>query len=349
LIAPTNSSQERPESIFSDVGADDEAIFEATPIPANVLELPYAPRNDLASQLPAPQEPPWTKLEESASLSMPKPVQTLPVVIDTNASVRRLRRILFFVGGYAALATAVAIWGCLRGKDHGHPLLHIPDVFGDHPPAERTRVTDLRVSLSKMGWDGITIPPELQVQLGGKLAVGDLLVEPLSVEEKRLNRITEFVSKTASPVSAPLPVSCLVLTLRLTNTSNDITFYPTDRAYNRMATPNTPQPLTGVIVNDRLRFMGGPVAWPYAVGVRRSYLEGQEADAEPLRPGQTRRTLIVSDDDQALLDAIANATSSITWQIHLRRGMTQVRGRNISVGALIGVVFDPKTVQRGQS
>jgi hypothetical protein len=101
-----------------------------------------------------------------------------------------------------------------------------------------------------------------------------------------------------------------------------------------------------VVVNDRTRVMGGPVVWPFGIDVRRSYIDGQEADAEPLRPGQSREVLIVSADSRELLVAVRDATAPVTWHVHLRRGVTRLRWEDVSVGAVVGVEFDPTAVKR---
>ena len=370
----TPPSQERADSILAE-HADDESLFDSVAAPRVVMPAEPASRPPAGVFMPDPAdnrrpppadegeppayggEPPtadpWSSLDAplpaavaaAAPPSAPPPPAAPAPAADPRAA-RRLKVALAAVAAYAVVATAVAVWGWLRGGDRGHPLLFIPDFFGQYQKAQRDKVSDLRPALREMGWDGVTIPPELRVKLGGRLAVGDLLVEPLAVEERALTRFTVFTTRGADPLAQPLRQKCLVLTLRLTNGSKDVVFHPTDPAYNRKDLSTAPPPLTEVVVNDRARFPGGPIVWPTGLEVRRSYVDGQAADDEPLRPGQTREVRVASADSKDLLDAVAAATRPVTWTVHLRRGLTRLRRQDVSVGALVAVEFYTDAVRR---
>jgi hypothetical protein len=359
---------ERAESIFAEETAED-SLFESAPPPK--VEMPDEPpgleHTDLAIDLPevangppaapqpapAPRESggPWGKLDEPPVVAAPQPTdgggeRRRPPEPTPYPASQKLRVALIVVAVYAVLATAAAVWGWLRGGDRGNPLLFVPDFFGQYQRAQREKAVDLRPHLRAMGWDEKAIPPELRVNLGGRLAVGDLLVEPLAVTEARPTRITVFSTKDTPPLRQPLKGPCLLLTLRLTNTSKDLAFHPTDPAFDRKALPSFPPPLTAVVVGERQRFAGGPLVWPFGPSVKRDYLESQAADDEALQPGKARDYVVASPDRAEVIDAVRTAAGPVTWEVHLRRGVTRLQWDDISVGALLGVEFDPAAVKR---
>jgi hypothetical protein len=370
--------QEKPDSIFADDHEEDSVFstgsshkvhmpddlpgltktdasfaIEANKIPeAEAPPVVPPPPPPVEPQLPAPvpeQVPETTAWEQMNHLAPGPREEHKPAERKQAArgepSTQRLRTLLLIVSLYAVLATALAIWGWWRGGDRGHPLLFIPDFFGQYHNASAGRVADLRPHLLAMGWDNTTIPPELHVRLGQQVTVGRLTVEPLAIREQKLTRITQFKVKDTPAYMQPLKEPCLTLTLRVTNHS-DQTLFPIDPAYNRKALTTSPVPLTGVVLHNGEKFMGGPVVWPFASDVQRSFVTGQEADDTPLPPGASREYLLAAADRPELMQTLEQTDQPIQWQVHLRRGITRLHWKEIPVGALIAVEFQKQDIQR---
>ncbi len=331
--------------------------------PTDALDPAEIPRTTIESPEPMVQkdlsQPDFALLVKSepapAPVATPAPPARADEVVDpfakfgrTNATappaprlsaarpplVRPDRRARFIwpLAAYAVVATVVAAAGWLRPA--AHPFAAIPDYFGQYHAADRRKPTALPVDLNR------PFPKELTVKLGGKLLVGELEFEPLTIEERR----TRWEVK--SETGRPRDIECLVLTARVTNRSTR-PFHPFDPAFNRYAAPNDPPPLTAVVVGSET-FSGGPIPWPF-VHSGREYIRGQELDDAPLEPGQPRTTTLPAIDGEKgkqLLARLKASKAPALWRVHLRRGFTTYAGESVPVSALVGVEFDASQVSR---
>lgn len=311
---------------------------------AAVTQPPGA--NPWAGRQPAPVSPPVppmpTEDEETVSERSAR---------GTGRSAKRLRHApaptpaggglkvgFFILLPYALLMTGLAVYGLFlkSGVPAGHPLSAIPDTFGEFNPAERKKSGKLTVPL-----DG-TLPPELKVALGGKLAVGQIEIEPVAVEERGLRIVTEGKNaedKRTTPETAP----ALVLHLKVRNTSEDLLIHPLDPAFNRRVVDND-RVGTGLVAG-RQTFWGGPIKWPFTGRVGRSYEAAQEADATPLQPGESREYVVCTEPNARIVKAVREANDSLLWRVQVRRGRIEFRGRDVPVTAIIGVEFKPTDVK----
>jgi hypothetical protein len=209
-----------------------------------------------------------------------------------------------------------------------HPLSTIPDDFGEFPPADRKKVTASRAPV-----DG-PLPEVQKATLGGKIVIGQLLIEPLGVERRKLTLIRE---SSEEKQRVPLDFG-LVLRLKVTNASPDLPIYPLDPAFDRRPLGRD-TPATRIVV-DADTFPGGPIRWPFGTRVTREYEESQVAENQPLAPGETREYFVCSADDPRLVNALRHARLPILWRVQVRRGLIEYNGRDVPVTAIIGVVFD---------
>lgn len=270
----------------------------------------------------------------------PKPTR----VVKSRAAApaeggRGFKTLVFILAPYAAVMTALAVYGLFFKSsekiDPGHPLSTIPDNFGEFDPASRKKVSQSKIDLDA------PLPAHLRAGLMKKIEVGQLEIEPLGIEVRNLEIIEE--SKTAG--RSPRPdknATALVLRLRVKNTSADLPIYPLDPAFNRK---------TGVdkigtqLVVGKQRFYGGPIAWPFPTNVKRVYDAQQERDATPLAPGDTREYVVCSDIAWQIRAAVKNSNDPIEWRVQVRRGLIELKGKDVPVTAIIGVEFKAADVK----
>ena len=326
------------------------------PIPVAPVVVPV-----VVTEVPATVANPWAAMEEIGSLPT---VQPIPVEVDELPKEPRRERkshreraraapagaggaMLFKIGffvllPYALLMTGLAVYGLFfktAKVETGHPLSTIPDNFGEFPPAERRKVGKLGVPL-----DG-PLPPELKVALGEKLQVGAVEVEPVRVEVRPLKIVT--TAKTGDERVERVTRPAVVLQLKVRNISDDLTIHPMDPAFTRLARPGD-QPATGLIVGNQA-FWGGAIGWPPANSrIGREYEEGQEADAAPLRPGESREYVVFSDTNPKVVKAVQEAREGLLWRVQIRRGFVTYLGKDVPVTAVFGVEFRSADVKEGE-
>ena len=248
----------------------------------------------------------------------------------------------FLLLPYALVMTGLAAYGFFfrSGGDvpKDHPLSVIPDSFGEFPPAARKKVSTYTFPVDQK------LPPELTVALGNKLTVGALEIEPVRVEARPLDMVATFEKGEATEDLKPTRNAALVLHLKITNTSADVTLYPMDPAFTRKAKPGD-RPATGLVVGNQT-FWGGAIAWPVPnAGVKRVYDKAQEADATPLKPGETREYVVFTAADPLVVRAVRAATDPLVWRVQVRRGLIDYCGGEVPVTAVIGVEFEPGDVK----
>lgn len=242
--------------------------------------------------------------------------------------------LLVIISVYAVVMTGLAIYGLFLHTSSQlppeHPLSTIPDTFGEFEPAVRKKVTQYRFPI-----DG-DLPQELRTHLGGKLEVGQLVIEPTKVEVRPLRIVTEARAGSLESILPP----ALVLSLRVTNNSPSDPVHPLDPAFTRRATRDDPHPAFRLIVDPQKRpFYGGAIEWPFGSNITRKYEVAQVSDPVVLKPGEIREYVVFSDADPAIIDAVQRTGKPLLWRIQVRRGRIENRGREIPVTAIIGVEF----------
>lgn len=245
----------------------------------------------------------------------------------------------FLLVPYALLMTVLAAYGLFgrSGVPSDHPLSLIPDGTGQYPPADRKKTGRLGVPL-----DG-PLPPELRAGIGGKVAVGAVEVEPVAVEVRPLTVVKELDAGGTAPVRL---ADGLSLTLRVRNTSPDLTFHPLDPAFNRKQYADDAVPTKLVV--GKSAFAGGAVRWPFEKGVKRAYEQRQAGEDAPLKPGEAREYVVTSDGRADVVRAVRGAKEGVTWRVQVRRGLVSYRGREVPVTALIGVEFTAADVRQAE-
>jgi hypothetical protein len=242
------------------------------------------------------------------------------------------------LGVYALIATGLAVYGLVFNTgerlDPGHPLSTIPDNFGEFDPVSRKKVAQLRFNI-----DG-ELPANQKAALGGKIEIGQLEIQPVQVEKRRLVIFAENKDEKRRLGESG---EALVLKLKVKNTSTDLTIYPLDPAFNRRSIGDD-KAATRLVVGKQT-FAGGPVSWPFSRNVAREYERDQESDVIPLRPGETREYTVCSVADSRLLSAVRNAKDPVLWRVQVRRGLIEFKGKDVPVTAIIGVEFQPSQVK----
>ena len=238
----------------------------------------------------------------------------------------------FLLAAYALLITGLAVYGLFfkSSTPPGHPLATIPDTFGEFSPAERKKTGKLTVPV-----DG-ELPPELRVAMGSKLEIGQLEIEPLRIEQRNLQIVTQGKSEKRVQTGN---VPAIVLKLKIKNTSDDLLIHPLDPAFNRLIV-DTERIGTGLVVGKET-FWGGAIGWPFPSKVSRVYESAQEADATPLKPGESREFVVFTDASQRVVTTVRDAKDSLLWRVQVRRGRIDFEGKDVPVTAIIGVEFKP--------
>jgi hypothetical protein len=251
---------------------------------------------------------------------------------------RRSRLLLYVLIPYAAIMTLLAIYGLFFRKadtlDPGHPLSTIPDNFGEFDPAARKKVSQL-----KLDFDA-PLPAVQQAGLGERIQIGQLEIEPVTVEKRPLNIIKEGGGDRQRRTTR---FNSLVLRLRVTNTSADVPIFPLDPAYTRAAKMDD-RPAMRLAIGRQMLY-GGAISWPFGDGVKREYEEAQSLDDQPLKPGETREYVVFTNEDAGLAQVVTKATEPLLWRVQVRRGVIEFRGKEVPVSAIIGIEFKPSDVR----
>ena len=278
--------------------------------------------------------------------------------------------VIFSLLSYAIVVTVVAIVLYLRvkeGKSYHSPLDELPDVDGD---AHGVTVNGhaYGVKNPNFSWEvsdqfKLEMPDSLKVGLGEKLQVGDLEIEPLRVERRRVNVLVE-----KSPKPEKMEFDSVVLHLRLRNTSSGARFVPLDPYFDRgmphpgvvperpaldaapealaryeeannkywekwldkriLGNPHVGPPLTLLEVGKR-RYFGSSSDWyernrDPSLRLRRAWVEGRKDNPEYLNPGMTMETFVSTDGrDPRLQQQLKTYHGPLLYRVHLRRGLVK--------------------------
>jgi hypothetical protein len=324
---------------------------EAPPAEATASSAPWQPSHDETAYHapePVPKEP------EPPNRAAPQLTEHHPPGEESSLTARHAGRgaLTWVLLAWAVAATGAAVYLLVSGSGRAwHPFEEIPDFFGEYDKADRKKT-----SFKGMPSPEEQVPPQLRVPLGGNIRVVQLQVEPLGVEKRYVDFYRQSAGGTPSKLRmSEMPVH--VLRLKLKNVSDDVVFCPNDPAFNRRYKSDPRGTNESVLYNSLFigsstRFRGGPFHWPSIdTSVEREFIDGQENDASPLRPGQERQTVICTLPGERIDDAMQKSPAgSCLWRIQLRTGLVRVPDRSgaerdVSVTSVIGVEFKPSDVQ----
>ncbi len=305
-----------------------------------LLPVPVKPAKaaDAADELPDYDEPPRKKKRrdnEDDAERDEKPTRAARGRPSEGSGGGAKNILLVIVIGYALVATALAVYGLFfksgDAVDTGHPLSTIPDNFGEFDPVSRKKVTQLKFPV-----DG-ELPAAQRAELGGKVTIGQLEIQPKVVKKRPLVIESEGVGeqKRTSPGTA------LVLILDIKNTSSELPIHPMDPAFTRKADPGgspASRPITRLVVGKQV-FAGGEIEWPLPKQFKKKIETQQANDSIPLKPGESRDYVVFTEAKPAIVQAATTAKEPMQWRVQVRRGLIDYKGKDVPVTAVIGVDF----------
>jgi len=247
---------------------------------------------------------------------------------------------------YSVLATVAVIY--LRffqalPTNQPHPLEMIPDLEGENPGV---RAAKKKVSVNFHGRQEKELPPNLRTKLGQAIRVGDLEIEPLSVQLRPI----EFATPGSKPEASA--EEALVLNLRLTNKSDELAFCPLDPYFERRwrevkGESKTGMPFTYLTVGKE-RFYGGPISVEEHEE-RGDTIKGQKLGHE-LKPGETFETFVCTNPEDSVKRAAEGAKGPMLWRVQVRRGQVRTPNRGeVSASAVVGIEFTRDQIKFGGS
>jgi hypothetical protein len=288
------------------------------------MENPFQFTGPGDAALPSPDQP-------------PPPPPPLP-----RPPARRQNWVLPILVPYAAFMTVMALVYYFKYSDalKNHPLENIPDLLGDFQQKQTKGSQTRSLRLPAPDQD---LPARLTTTLGQPLRVGDIEVTPLSIEYRPWTAYTK-VRNRPEPKSTPIK-DTLVLRVRLSNLSRDLTFYPTDPYFDRRPKDEYDRPYVLMDVAGQ-KFFGGLIEYePDRGNVERSWLKGQDGDDKPLGPRQSRETVFVTRPKDAVYDAVKKSRSSAVWRVQVRRGLVPYHDTEVPMSAVVGVSFTAADVK----
>ena len=238
---------------------------------------------------------------------------------------------------YAILATILIAVLYARLKNQVHPLEALPDLEGDNTGARKLAIRD-RVNPT------MDLPDKLKVALGNTIRIGDLEVTPTRVEQKNIRYL--YPNPNTAPNDSSKP--SLVLHLQLKNVSDNVAFKPTDPVFLKewQERQVSGRPYTFLDMGNR-RFSGGPIRWQGDRPPRKRAdwsIDGHNPDRE-LKPGDTMTTIVCTHPDQNAPSYLGSHQGKLLWRVQLRRGLVQLRNREVSATAVIGVEFSKADIK----
>jgi phage FluMu protein Com len=290
-----------------------------------------------------------TALDSSSTNWMPRSSETMiasssdPEVSGSRPIQRRrdsgslfTSYVMIVLIPYAIFITVVAI--ILFSKNQRlegiHPLemmRETPDV----PDANKAKRVSEKQVFDRIAYNQ-ALPAKLLLTLGQTLQMGDLEVQPLDVEQKRVRLMTRndrFQPSDATEES-------LVLHVRMKNISPDVVFRPTDPTFDFRWSPSMgdrTQPFTYLQIGQSAPYFGDNERNPKEV---RYYIPGQEDHERFLRPGEQIKTCFYTrPDDKVALYLARNRNQPLVWRVQLRRGLVQYQGKEFSCSFVFGVEF----------
>jgi hypothetical protein len=247
---------------------------------------------------------------------------------------------LSLVAPYAVLMTVVAATFAYKfyTSRFEHPLAVIPDLVGEYRNASQHKLGAHSVPLPKPDQP---LPPHLITSLGMPIAIGDVEITPLKIEQRPWTAYSKHKSKD-EPDAVAIKET-LVLMLRIKNISTDVLFYPMDPYFDRRPKDgDRTLPFTLIDAGGK-KYFGGMISYETDRGeIEREWLDGRQADGLPLQPGQSRDVVLVTRPAYAteIRDALRTQGGEAVWRVHVRRGLYEFNGQEFAVAAVVGVRFN---------
>ena len=339
-----------------DISAPGDTVPTGTPSSFDSGDLPVALQSGQISVPPAEAaEPASTWTEHRADESLP---QRVPIAVSGRIDHRPVRTgvsiwLVIPLVSYSVLATIflIVLWNRLQSVEV-HPLIaFLPDSEGDAPGVVRKPkgVNESR----KRRLIGEPLPAQLTMKLGETRTVGALAVTA--------ERVTREQVAVGDGSAAPLKLDgpSLVLHLRLENVSEDETFQPLDRFFDRRwreESSGGAPPLT-LLEAGSTRFYGGPAEWrPRDQSARNNkvrpefiyLMSGEKPVADPvdrpLGPGESAEVFVCTDGSDPRSAGLVNRKGKFLWRVHVRRGLVNVLGRDVPAAAVVGVAFADRDI-----
>lgn len=325
----TSPEEEHTEDLF---GTPQRGLVEMPP--ATTPLQPEPPPQKVSERIPPMRETAATIADTFAAAPAPAPVEGWghaappdsgvsmgepPSGIRPRVKAKRgllVPILLIFLIPYALVATGFIAWLLYLQNQRFDPLKMLPDPDSKEGPTERIKHD---APLSK----------DNRTQLKQAIQIGELQVTPLKIE---LNADGD-----------------LVLHLHMKNTSRDLRFNPLPDAYLRFnrASMTAPRPYTflqKIPDHGSSRFYGGEREyWKGHPG------KGQKTETGTLDPGQEMVTLLHTSNTlgyRAEVTKLAQTPGNWLWRVQVRRGLVQIKGKDIPVTTVIGVEFDSRAVER---
>ena len=260
--------------------------------------------------------------------------------------------VLLVLVPYAVLVTAIAIYLFFNQSTNPHPFEMLPDDGEPKAGKQSSSRTKSRWPASEAAHLFGKLPANLIIPLGKTLTVGDLQVTPTLVEQKRP------VYKTRSGRYTPQEAKeeSLILHLEMKNVSTTCKFRPTDPLFDHYWKQNKNTelnllPYTHILVNG-VHYCS-PIKWGKDTArvspndnLVDEYLAGQEEDRKILAPGESAKTIIVTDPDDRVPGFVANHQGKLTWRVQLRRGLVKYRDQESSRTFVFGVEFGKEQITK---
>jgi DNA-directed RNA polymerase subunit RPC12/RpoP len=292
----------------------DPALTSTAPAPngfAALAELPAGPPPGPAVELPAGGELLGEPGAETAlTLGADFPVAGSPPARAARAARGGLLTpiLLIFLIPYSLFTTAALVMLWMRKQEPSLEILPDPEPGKDRGGPERRGKGGQRVR------NTLPVPPRLRGQLGEAIRVGDVQVIPQRAEQ--------------------LANRSLALVLKMVNRSPDVEFNPVCQAFNKY-NPGIPadlKPYTFLEIGPKERVYGG---------------QWSTTRAGRLGPGEDMTaTLTTAPLDADQRKALRASHGPLLWRVQVRRGFVQVRERDISATAVVGVEFQGRDVRK---
>lgn len=365
--APRSPGLSLEPTVFQMPGLPSQPVADpgptvSIPTPESVMPaptIPAAPPSNWNGSVPSAGS--MTLPDAAAPLSPVTTMPTRPGIGGGNPAL--LYYALYILAGYALLMTIIALYYHSQVGKQPHPLEMMRDDGSPKsqlkddptPPAQAAAKTQSGSTVVKRIDPTTPLPPQLKLNLGETLTIGDLEVTPVKVEQKLIN----YAGRDGRRME-PADKESLVLTMKLKNVSKNTVFRPTDSSFDyewRKGTdPEASLPYTHLAANGE-RF-AGPLPWRPSKpdqlfkprsgdNLRMEFIEGQKDDEKILQPGEEITTVFVTNPKDDVMDKLPkDFKDKMEWRVQLRRGLVPYEGKNYSCTALIGVTFDMSEVKK---
>jgi hypothetical protein len=230
--------------------------------------------------------------------------------------------LLIFLIPYSLVATAAVAWLIYQQRQLSippdfDPLERLPDPKAAPGGPKRVKPEE-RVKHDS------PLPDKLTTSLKTPLTIGDIEVTPLAIERT--------------------PMGELLLSLKLKNVSRNVAFDPLPDMFVRYAAhgPDDLKPYTFVALgpDPSQRIYGAFLEY-----VKTPQRRGGGRFDGVLWPGEEEVVRLRTDHKRKdLLNQLDRRRGPILWRIQLRRGFVDVKGKEVSATAVIGVRIDPGAI-----